>query len=103
MTLAADYPTAVVCAAPDVPRSTFHFQGQPASEGPVRGALLQRAGRWPTYGYRRLTVMLRRAGWSVNAKRVRRLMHELGLVAQPPKRRVRTTDSRHDFPASRTW
>jgi putative transposase len=28
------------------------------------------------YGYRRLTVLLRRAGWAVNAKRVYRLYHE---------------------------
>lgn len=98
MSLAADYPTASVCAALDVPRSTFYFQEQPSSEEPLREALREQAGQWPTYGYRRLTVMLRRQGWGVNAKRVRRLMHELGLAAQPPKRRVRTTDSTHDFP-----
>jgi putative transposase len=98
MTLAADYPTALVCAVLDVPRSTFYFRAQPASDGPLIEALLGQAGQWPTYGYRRLTVMLRRGGWCVNAKRVRRLMHELGLAAQAPKRRVHTTDSTHEFP-----
>lgn len=47
---------------------------------------------------RRLTVMLRREGWKVNGKRVRRVMHELGLSGKAPARKCRTTDSRHDFP-----
>jgi len=42
--------------------------------------------------------MLRREGWSVNGKRVRRLMAEMGLQGKAPVRRQRTTDSRHDFP-----
>ena len=42
--------------------------------------------------------MLRREGWSVNGKRVRRLMAEMGLKGKAPVRRRRTTDSRHDFP-----
>ena len=60
--------------------------------------LSQLAGAWPTYGYRRLTVMLRRAGLKVNAKRVRRLMHELGICGEAPKRTPRTTDSCHPYP-----
>jgi putative transposase len=56
------------------------------------------AARWPTYGYRRLTRMLRREGWQVNEKRVRRVMHELGLCGKAPVRNHRTTDSKHDFP-----
>jgi transposase InsO family protein len=42
--------------------------------------------------------MLRREGWTVNGKRVRRLMAEMGLEGKAPVRRRRTTDSRHDFP-----
>jgi transposase InsO family protein len=42
--------------------------------------------------------MLRREGWSVNGKRVRRLMTEMGLQGKAPVRRRRTTDSRHEFP-----
>jgi putative transposase len=64
----------------------------------LREALIALAGRWPTYGYRRLTVMLRREGHTVNAKRVRRLMGELGLFGEPPPRHPRTTDSAHEFP-----
>jgi putative transposase len=98
MTLAADYPAAVVCEALALPRSTFYARSQAAPDRSLRDALLDQAGRWPTYGYRRLTVMLRRAGHEVNAKRVRRLMHELGIAGTPPVRRPRTTDSAHGLP-----
>jgi transposase InsO family protein len=42
--------------------------------------------------------MLQRQGHAVNAKRVRRLMHELGIVGEAPRRQPRTTDSDHAFP-----
>jgi putative transposase len=42
--------------------------------------------------------MLRREGWSVNQKRVRRLTAEMGLKGKALVRRRRTTDSRQDFP-----
>src|SRR5512135_1201193 len=42
--------------------------------------------------------MLRRQGHPVNTKRVRRLMHELGICGEAPVQRVRTTDSDHSFP-----
>src|SRR5512135_2355345 len=42
--------------------------------------------------------MLRRQGHPVNTKRVRRLMHELGICGEAPVKRVRTTDSDHSFP-----
>jgi transposase InsO family protein len=67
-------------------------------EAKLREAVGRVAGAWPTYGYRRVTAMLRRDGWAVNGKRVRRVMRELGLAAEPPQRRVRTTDSDHPFP-----
>jgi putative transposase len=39
----------------------------------------------PFYGSRRLTAVLRRAGYAVNRKRVIRLMHQMGLAAIYPK------------------
>ena len=41
---------------------------------------------------------LQREGHIVNAKRVRRLMHELGIVGKAPERKPRTTDSGHAYP-----
>lgn len=69
MTLAADYPASVVCKALGLPRSTFYARSQAAPEEALRDALREQAGRWPTYGYRRLTALLRRGGHEVNEKR----------------------------------
>jgi putative transposase len=100
MSLVAAYPVSVVCAALGLPRSSFYYQPAPpaADEDPLRAALLRLAGEWPTYGYRRLTAQLRREGCAVNSKHVRRLMADLDLVAQPVRRKVRTTNSDHPWP-----
>jgi transposase InsO family protein len=92
------YPINTICEALGLPRSSAYYKPQPDEDRPVREALMELAGQWPTYGYRRLTVMLQRQGHAVNAKRVRRLMHELGIVAEAPQRKPRTTDSNHAFP-----
>jgi transposase InsO family protein len=47
------------------------------------------------YGYRRVSAELRRRGFSVNHKRVARLMREDKLLAVQPKSFVVTTDSEH--------
>jgi putative transposase len=98
MSLRDDYSIQMLCEVLGVPRSSFYHEPRPSEDRPVRDALRELAGQWPTYGYRRLTVMLHRQGHPVNAKRVRRLMHELGLCAEAPARRVRTTNSDHPFP-----
>ena len=99
MTLADTYPIRLVCRLLGVPRSSVYYTPQPAAdEAMLKTALLDLAGEWPTYGYRRLTAMLKRLGWRVNAKRVRRWMDELGLAGAPPVRKTRTTDSGHAFP-----
>jgi putative transposase len=81
-----------------VPRSTAYYEPRPDEDRPLRDALIEVAGQWPTYGYRRLTKQLQREGHAVNAKRVRRLMHELGIVGKAPEKKPRTTDSGHTYP-----
>jgi transposase InsO family protein len=100
MTLSEHYPVRLVCRLLDFPRSLLYRTPAPptADQDAVRAALLRLAGEWPTYGYRRLTALLRREGRQVNGKRVRRLMAELGIQGVAPQRRVRTTDSNHAFP-----
>ncbi|WP_366125095.1 IS3 family transposase [uncultured Desulfovibrio sp.] len=44
----------------------------------------------PFYGYRRMTVDLRREGFIVNHKRVYRLMHKLGIQSVIRKKNVGT-------------
>jgi len=100
MKLAKDYPIRLVCRLLDVPRSSVYYAAQPVpdDEAMLKTVLLDLAGQWPTYGYRRLTAMMRRLDWPVNSKRVRRWMEELQLTGEAPKRTTRTTNSKHAFP-----
>ena len=49
----------------------------------------------PFYGTARMTAQLRRGGWRVNVKRVRRLMREMGLSAVYPKPRLSLSNQAH--------
>jgi transposase InsO family protein len=93
------YAARVVCSLLDFSRSGLYRTSTPLDDdGELRTTLVRLAGEWPTYGYRRLTEMLRREGHTTNSKRVRRLMTELGIHGQRPIRRKRTTNSKHAFP-----
>lgn len=99
MTLAAKFPLRLLCRLLGVPRSSIYYTARPPiDEAVLKSALLDLAAEWPTYGYRRLTAMMKRLGWVVNGKRVRRWMDELNLTGAPPERKCRTTDSRHSWP-----
>jgi len=52
----------------------------------------------PGYGYRRMTIQLKRLGYIVNHKRVLRLMRENGLTFKRNNYSPITTDSRHKNP-----
>jgi putative transposase len=96
--LCEHYQISQLCEVLGLPRSSAYYQPRPDEDRPLRDALMELAGQWPTYGYRRLTKQLRRHGHTANAKRVRRLMHELGIAGKAPEKRPRTTDSGHAFP-----
>jgi putative transposase len=100
MKLAKTYPIRLLCRLHCVPRSSLYYEPAPTPDDDLyKSTLLRLAAEFPTYGYRRLTVMLRRSGCTgVNSKRVRRWMDELNLTASPPARKTRTTNSRHNFP-----
>jgi putative transposase len=53
--------------------------------------------RTPFYGYPRMTAALQRQGWSVNRKRVARLMQKMGLQALFPKRNLSQAESGHQI------
>jgi len=98
MTMQADYPVKTICAVLDLPRSSFYRTPAVAADGDLRAALIDLAGQYPTYGYRRLTALLKRAGWTVNHKRIQRMMAQMGLKRPVKRRKTRTTNSQHDFP-----
>jgi putative transposase len=97
--VAQEYPITKIAEVLEMARSTYYHRRVQTDEQELRQAIAAVAGEWPRYGYRRITKQLQRQGWTLNHKRVERLMRELGLQAQrKPKRRIPTTDSSHPFP-----
>lgn len=79
MSLKDDYPVTTICAVLKLPRSSFYYQGIDMDDATLRMAIQDLAAQYPTYGYRRITALLQRSGWTVNHKRIQRLMAEIGL------------------------
>lgn len=89
-----------LCRLGEVSRAGYYrrFETSPSAreDADLQGAIQRLALAHRHYGYRRITAQLRREGWFVNAKRVRRLMREDNLLALRARSFVpRTTDSRH--------
>jgi putative transposase len=76
-------PVAAQCRLLQVARSTLYYRPVPVSADDL--TVMRRMDELylasPFYGSRRMTAVLRREGWAVNRKRVRRLMRLMGLQA----------------------
>ena len=85
------------CAVLGLARSSYYHRARPSEERALREAIVDIAGRRPTYGSRRIKAQLGRAPYEmvVGRHRVRRLMREMNLLVKAKRRRVNTTDSRH--------
>jgi len=68
---------------------------QPGRDMDLRDAIQRIALEWPSYGRPRITAALRRQGWTVNPKRVYRLLREDNLLCIRKRKFVVTTDSKH--------
>lgn len=68
-------------------RTSIYYRRRPESveDGNLMRLIDKQYTMTPFYGYRRMTVYLQNLGFSVNHKRVRRLMRKLGLKAIYPK------------------
>jgi putative transposase len=98
MQLKHEYPVAVICEVLDYPRSQVYYQAQESvDETELKAVIAKIAGKYPTYGYRRITAQLQRQGHEINHKRVARLMAEMGIMGKPPRKRKRTTNSNHEY------
>jgi putative transposase len=96
------------CRATGFSRATQRYRSQAAPQGELRMRLKELAQARVRYGYRRLHVLLRREGWSVNAKRIYRLYKEDGLVIRLKtprrKRSCRYRGERAEISApNQTW
>ena len=70
-----------------MPRSTLRYQSHRDPQEALRMRLCEMAASRVRFGYRRLTVLLRREGWAVNAKRIYRLYTEEGLTVRTKQRK----------------
>ena len=68
-------------------RSSYYYRatGESAENLALLRLLDEQYTRTPFYGVRRMTAVLRAAGYAVNPKRVRRLLRTLGLEALYPR------------------
>jgi putative transposase len=77
-----------------VERMTLRYEPHRDPQEALRIRLRELAGSRVRYGYRRLTVLLKREGWEVNAKRIYRLYIEEGLIVRTKKRKERAQRQR---------
>src|SRR5688500_10291600 len=99
MLIERDHPTISIrrqCELVDLTRSTLYYK--PAMESAFNLQLMRLIDEQylltPFYGWPRMTAHLRRHGYAVNGKRIRRLMHLMRLQAIYPK--PKTTVSAKD-------
>jgi len=90
ITRANPLPITQQCRILDVCRSSGYYQPVPLADSEL--ALMRRIDeihlKFPFYGTRRIRDHLGREGCTVNRKRIRRLMHLMGIAALYPKRRT---------------
>ena len=80
------------CALLEVSRSALGYTSRmPARDAELAGELAQISAKRAAYGHRFAWALLRRGGWRVNRKRVRRVWRALGLHLRRRKhRKIRT-------------
>jgi putative transposase len=82
------------CGLIQIQRSSFRYESQAKDQTPLRLRLKEVAAVRIRFGYRRLTVLLRREGWKVNAKRIYRLYRNEGLKIRTGKRKKTASQAR---------
>ena len=92
-----EHPIKTVCQILELPRSSFYYRPKLQDESILEQTILEVAGTWPVYGYRRITKQLHRENWNVNHKRVYRIMQKMGIQGQIKRRKRYTTNSQHHY------
>jgi transposase InsO family protein len=93
------------CDVLDQPRSSQRYVGQPKDDDVrLTKKILELVRQRPRFGYRRIAVLLRRAGEVINDKRMYRLWKAAGLKVPRKRRKKRATGENknacHVVPAS---
>lgn len=81
----------LVCRVFSLSKSSYYYVPKySVFESRLIESLRHLARRFPRYGYRRITAILRQDGWLVNRKRIQRLMRLEGLkITVKPRKRKR--------------
>jgi putative transposase len=102
MSLATPLTLARLCRLARVSRAGYYRrQKAPPPEDPdldLRDEIQRIALEFPSYGRPRITVELKRRGWTANHKRVNRIMREDNLLCLRRRKFVATTQSHHGRP-----
>lgn len=79
------------CGALRFDTSTFNYKSCRTDQAAVERRIREISEIRVRYGYRRVHILLRREGWTINMKKTRRIYNELGLQLRNkhPKRRVK--------------
>lgn len=90
------------CRASGTAMSSMQYRSVRPPQEPLRSRIKEIAHARVSYGHRRVHVLLRREGWTINLKRVYRLYREEGLSLRRkrPQRR-RAVQPRQERPAGR--
>ena len=88
------------CGLVGITRWSNRYQSRRDPQDELRQRLRELAGSRPRYGYRRLTVMLRREGGKVNAKRVFRIYGEENLGVRTAPRKKRSSHAQVPLPGA---
>jgi putative transposase len=75
------------CGLVGISRSLYRYQSRRPAALELRSRIAELAAMKRRYGYRRIQVLLRREGWSVNHKKTYRLYREQGLAVRRRKRK----------------
>jgi putative transposase len=75
------------CGLVGISRSLYGYCSRRSPALELRKRIAELAAMKRRYGYRRIRVLLRREGWSVNHKRTHRLYREQGLMVRKRKRK----------------
>jgi putative transposase len=88
------------CRLLELNRATWWYRSRAPDQTPLRHRLCELAAARPRFGYRRLHILLRREGWTVNTKRVYRLYRAADLAVRTRRRTKRASHVRVPLPAS---
>jgi putative transposase len=86
------------CRVIDADRTVIRYQSRRDDDGPLRQKLRELAHQRRRFGYRRLHILLRREGLTINRKKTQRLYREEGLTVRRRKGRKRAVGARAPAP-----